>query len=132
MPVAVIEELKLDSCRPGASALRAALNAGWLEVMTAPTDTPELKLVLDPGEAEAILLAEKIACRFLLIDERRGRTIARCCGQITDTFLSCIRLRFEFHRTGIVEIGMLALAVVEHFDVVDHIGLDLLTGGVEI
>ena len=77
VPAAVMEELQLDSWRPGASALRAALNTGWLEVMTAPTDTPELKLVLDPGEAEAILLVEKIACRFLLIDERRGRTIAR-------------------------------------------------------
>jgi hypothetical protein len=80
VPVAVMEELQLDSRRPGADTLRAARNAGWLEVMTAPTDVHALKQVLDPGEAEAILLAENIACRFLLIDERRGRAIARNRG----------------------------------------------------
>lgn len=42
-----------------------------------------------------------------------------------------MRLRFEFHRVGIAEIGMAALAVVEHFDVVDHIGFDLRAGDVE-
>lgn len=80
VPTAVMEELQLDSYRPGARALGAALTAGWLEVMTAPTDGLEVKRLLDPGEAEAILLAEKIACRFLLIDERRGRAVARHRG----------------------------------------------------
>jgi predicted nucleic acid-binding protein len=80
IPAAVMEELQLDSGRPGADALRAARNAGWLDVMTAPTDVYTLKQVLDPGEAEAILLAENIACRFLLIDERRGRAVARHRG----------------------------------------------------
>ena len=37
-------------------------------------------LVLDPGEAEAILLAEEVNCRFLLIDERKGRAIANRRG----------------------------------------------------
>jgi predicted nucleic acid-binding protein len=80
VPTAVMEELQLDSARPGARALGAALTKGWLEVMAAPTDAPELKRLLDPGEAEAILLAEKIACRFLLIDERRGRAVAHRRG----------------------------------------------------
>jgi predicted nucleic acid-binding protein len=56
VPVAVMEELQLDSRRPGADTLRAARNAGWLEVMTAPTDVHALKQVLDPGEAEAMPL----------------------------------------------------------------------------
>jgi predicted nucleic acid-binding protein len=34
-------------------------------------------LVLDPGEAEAMLLAEEVECRFLLIDERKGRAVAK-------------------------------------------------------
>lgn len=80
VPTAVREELQLDSGRPGTKALRVALTAGWLEVMAAPTDAFGFKRLLDPGEAEAILLAEKIACRFLLIDERRGRVIARRRG----------------------------------------------------
>ena len=37
-------------------------------------------LVLDPGEAEAILLAEEVNCKFLLIDERKGRAIANRRG----------------------------------------------------
>jgi len=80
IPTAVMKELRLDSGRPGGRALRVALTTGWLKVMAAPTDPFGLKLLLDPGEAEAILLAEKIACRFLLIDERRGRVIARRRG----------------------------------------------------
>ena len=37
-------------------------------------------MLLDAGEASAILLAEQTDCRFLLIDERRGREIARRRG----------------------------------------------------
>jgi predicted nucleic acid-binding protein len=36
--------------------------------------------LLDACEASAILLAEQAQCRFLLIDARRGRQIARARG----------------------------------------------------
>ncbi len=39
-----------------------------------------LGLLLDAGESAAILLALETQCRFLLIDERRGRQIARRRG----------------------------------------------------
>ena len=48
-----------------------------------PTDPKliaELAQVLDPGEAEAIALAEQQAARFLLIDDAKGRSIARRRG----------------------------------------------------
>ncbi|TVQ89163.1 MAG: DUF3368 domain-containing protein [Chromatiaceae bacterium] len=36
-----------------------------------------LGVLLDAGESAAILFAQATQCRFLLIDERRGRQIAR-------------------------------------------------------
>jgi predicted nucleic acid-binding protein len=44
------------------------------------TSLSELALILDPGEAEAIVLAEEVDCKFLLIDERKGRAIAKRRG----------------------------------------------------
>jgi predicted nucleic acid-binding protein len=80
VPPAVLGELELESDRPGARALSGALSKGCLEVIAPAGDASRLRQVLDPGEAEAIQLAEEIECRFLLIDERRGRTIARRRG----------------------------------------------------
>ena len=45
-----------------------------------PSDLARLVLLLDAGEASAIRLAEQTQCRFLLIDARRGRQIARARG----------------------------------------------------
>lgn len=83
VPSRVYLELHLaDTRRPGVIALSEAEKQGWL--MTARVkDSRELKdllLILDPGEAEAILLAKERSCRFLLIDERRGRAAAESRG----------------------------------------------------
>lgn len=81
IPGAVVEELQLDSSRPGARNLTKATEEGWLEVEEAPSsaDKATLTELLDRGEAEAILLAQFRKAR-LLIDERKGRTIARSRG----------------------------------------------------
>lgn len=84
IPECVRDELCLDSDRPGSRALSAAFAAGTIQVQALALDAgPELarlSLLLDPGESAAIVLAEQIGCRFLLIDERRGREIARRRG----------------------------------------------------
>lgn len=84
IPAAVHTELCLESGRPGAKRLVEATEQGWL-VMRQPSrimaeQISELALMLDPGEAGAIALAEEVNCRFLLIDEQKGRKIAKRRG----------------------------------------------------
>lgn len=84
IPPAVQHEPCLDSGRPAAAHCAQAIAEGWLQVRapslpSAPSRS-ELMLVLDPGEAEAMLLAEEVECRFLLIDERKGRAVAKRRG----------------------------------------------------
>lgn len=82
IPFQVFEELQTSEDRPGARALRAAMEEGWLE--SAPLARGEelesLSLALGSGEAGAILLSVQRPCRFLLLDERRGRSVAKKRG----------------------------------------------------
>lgn len=82
IPSAVHDELALGSDRPGAKALAIALEAGWVSVQPAtyPDVVSEIARHLDRGEAEAIALAEQRSTRFLLIDDAKGRRIARQRG----------------------------------------------------
>jgi predicted nucleic acid-binding protein len=83
IPVAVQNELCCDTNLPGARGLRHALDDGWIEVHELVDETGALvtlQLILDPGESQAILLAERIGCRFVLMDERRGRQLAKSRG----------------------------------------------------
>ena len=82
IPPAVRTELAIESGYPGAGALAAALKANRILVQS-PTDPKliaELARILDPGEAEAIALAEQQSPRFLLIDDAKGRRIAHQRG----------------------------------------------------
>lgn len=45
-----------------------------------PGAAAELRMELDPGESEAIVLAVEIAADFLLMDEKKGRAIANGKG----------------------------------------------------
>jgi predicted nucleic acid-binding protein len=82
IPVQVLEELQITEARPGSVVLRAAIQAGWLQsaLVTSDEELKSLSLALGPGEAGAILLAEQRPCRFLLLDERRGRAVAKRRG----------------------------------------------------
>jgi hypothetical protein len=82
VPPAVVDELRIAEDRPGSRALREAQAAGWLVTVAleSPERVTELADVVDRGEAEAILLAEERGSLFLLLDERRGRVLARSRG----------------------------------------------------
>ena len=84
IPDQVLTEPRVDSDRPRARALSAALAAGAIRPQALPdgsaAELARLCLLLDAGEASAILLAEQTQCRVLLTDERRGRQIARARG----------------------------------------------------
>ena len=83
IPPAVHSELRCSADLPGATALRQAINDGWINIQSVPVRAKtlsELRLILDAGESEAIALAERVHCRFLLMDERRGRQVAKKRG----------------------------------------------------
>ncbi|HBL29023.1 MAG TPA: DUF3368 domain-containing protein [Acidobacteria bacterium] len=82
IPPQVFQELRIREGREGARALAEALAQGWLKTEQVPNraELESLLLALEEGEAEAILLAEQRAYRFLLMDEKRGRAIARRRG----------------------------------------------------
>ena len=78
VPESVNGELCLDQLLPGTVALNAALSKtnGAYRVQAARKVEVLLTELLDPGEAEAIAIAAENDC-LLLIDERKGRRIAR-------------------------------------------------------
>jgi predicted nucleic acid-binding protein len=80
IPPAVRGELAIESERSGAAVLAAALKANRIVVQSAIEPNVIAELAQDPGEAEAIALAEQQAARFLLIDDAKGRGIARQRG----------------------------------------------------
>jgi uncharacterized protein len=68
--------------RPGATELSRAIEAGWIKIQAANATTlSRIELQgLDKGEAEALALALDSAAELVLLDELRGRAVARILG----------------------------------------------------
>lgn len=96
IPEAVLEELRVDSNLPGASAVVDALRAEWLKVRHV-TDRNLVRLLrreIDAGESEAIALGIELRADRVLLDERQGRKTAKSMG-LNVTGLIGIILRAE-------------------------------------
>jgi predicted nucleic acid-binding protein len=82
IPAAVLEELRTEDELPGSQVVRKALEAGWLEVKEVKDQTlaQVLRRDLDSGEAEATVLAQETKARWVLLDERESRRVAKSLG----------------------------------------------------
>ncbi len=82
VPAAVMEELRHPRA-PETVASWLLRIPSWIEVRPVTASQDESLQVLDPGERDAILLAEEVRADLLLIDERQGRLEARRRGITT-------------------------------------------------
>jgi predicted nucleic acid-binding protein len=82
IPPAVLAEMGPVRDTVAAESIRRAIDEGSIRV--APVENQHLvrslKVLLDPGEAEALALALESAIGTVLMDEKEGRRIARDLG----------------------------------------------------
>jgi len=102
IPSAVYEELiRSKSDLPPAVEIASQ---PWLMVATATDQerVQELRGYLDPGEAEAIVLAIELRADLLLVDERRGRRVASAAGLAITGLLGVIATA---KRAGLIDLA---------------------------
>lgn len=74
IPQAVLTELQAEGA-PAPVQEWTANPPGWVEVREVPD--PDPTLALDPGEREAITLAQRVKADVILLDEHGGREAAK-------------------------------------------------------
>jgi predicted nucleic acid-binding protein len=79
IPSVVRDELLHPSAPEGVREWLEA-SPGWLEIMTAPANDDPALQALDEGERSAIALGVSLPAEIILIDDRRGATVARAKG----------------------------------------------------
>lgn len=91
--------------RPDAAGVQLLLDADWIVVSDQAERTGvehSLEEALDPGEAAAITLAALLNAKVLLIDERKGRTVARERGlNVRGTLGVLVEARRGAHLTSL-------------------------------
>jgi uncharacterized protein len=74
----------------------------WIELRS-PTNlllVKALQLDVDPGEAEAIALAKEVAADLVLIDEKKGRAVAKRLGL---RYLGLLGVLVEAKQRGLID-----------------------------
>ncbi len=114
IPTKVHEELK-DLERFNYS-LTAYKEASWIEIKTASDVqlVQELSSSLDSGAAEAIALALELHADFLLIDERKGRSMAEQHGLTIIGLVGILIKAKELNHVPIIK-PLLDKLIVENF-----------------
>lgn len=101
--VSVPREVQAECLASGSSQTGrdAIQTASWLEIidLASPPD-PLLTSLLDVGESRAIELAQRLKADVLLMDETRGRRVARDIYSLT--VVGTGRLLVEAKRAGLV------------------------------
>jgi predicted nucleic acid-binding protein len=112
VPQAVWDESRHVGSFAALERLDAAKDAGWLEVRTV-TNMEEVvrwRKRLDAGESEAIALALELKAEWLLIDEWKGRNVAKQLGLgVTGTLGLLIWARMSGHANSLRDL----IALVE-------------------
>lgn len=97
--------------QPVGSAFFEALAAGWLQVSAlAEAPDPLLSRLLDAGEAAVIQLARVQKIEQVLVDERKGRKIARQVYGLRT--LGTVRVLLEAKERGLIDAIGSPLAVM--------------------
>lgn len=112
LPEAVYRELTASGGQhPG--AIVSSLD--WIEVQPGTNQSlvTALRIELDEGEAEAIVLAQQVSADLLLMDERRGRAVAERFGL---RVMGLLGVLVEARQRGLVE------QLKPHFDLLIQSG----------
>lgn len=99
LPESVYQELTAHNGFPNETAEQVRVGVLRVRAATNTAEVHRLMLALDAGEAEAIVLAEELHADTLIIDERKGRKIARERGLHTVGLLGIV---LESKRYGLV------------------------------
>lgn len=101
VPAKIIEELQRLRA-PAPVRAWAAAPPSWL-LVTNPTTALETSIRLDPGEAQAIALAKELRADVILIDERKGRHVAKALGLRAAGTLTVLEMAAE---SRLLELGV--------------------------
>ncbi|MFN6486217.1 MULTISPECIES: DUF3368 domain-containing protein [unclassified Nostoc] len=89
IPQAVYTELS-DKLAPLPVQAWIAAPPSWLKIQTVSQSTDVMANLLDPGESEAILLAQELNADLLILDDMKARRIAKDRGLVITGILGIL------------------------------------------